>query len=88
MHGRGKYIYPAVGLSNLTGRCANIAGGSYEGEFRAGAPHGHAVEIDAYGDSYEGGFQNGKRHGKGKLTDATGAIYEGEFRDGKPLKQG
>lgn len=61
---------------------------TYQGDFKAGGPHGYGVYTwgsgsGFEGDRYEGQWTNDQRTGVGKYTSASGQIDDGEFINGK-----
>ena len=58
---------------------ATMPKGVFEGELKAGYPHGRGVFTFHNGDRFEGFLMLGKLSGKGILYYANGAVYEGEF---------
>ena len=76
---------------------ATYEGGTYEGHFENGVPHGQGIMQYNDGNveravAYEGHFENGVPHGQGKMkyNDGTvdGAVYEGAWLNGKHNGQG
>ena len=67
-----------------------LFGGHYEGETRAGMPHGQGILTMPDGTRYTGAFRDGVPHGRGVFTgrvqsrgsDAGTFCYAGEYRDG------
>jgi len=61
-------------------RLGGSAGGTYEGEWRAGLRHGFGVQRWSDGASYVGEWQDNVAEGRGRFTDANGDYYLGEWR--------
>lgn len=57
--------------------------GYYEGDFKAGRPHGFGKMTYALGGEYEGEWLNGAPHGKGTARYQGGRTFTGEWAHGK-----
>jgi hypothetical protein len=55
-------------------------GNEFEGQLRAGLPHGHGRMVFPSGDVYEGQFEAGMTHGQGKYAWTSGERYDGAWR--------
>ena len=55
-------------------------GAQYNGEIRAGKPHGKGKTVFKNGDTYEGEYVKGKRQGHGVYQFTDGEKYEGQRR--------
>lgn len=67
--GKGRYTWAA-------------SGAVYEGDWKAGQPHGSGSMRLPGADGYEytGAFKDGKRSGSGRCQFANGRVYDGEWR--------
>lgn len=63
------------------GKLSYNNGNTYEGEWRAGAPHGTGIKLYANGDMYSGKWAEGRRDGQGRYKFLQGHQYTGEYKD-------
>jgi len=73
-NGHGRHVWPD--------------GSVYEGDFRAGVPHGGGHYQRADGVEYRGSFTDGTFDGEGELTWPGGRAYTGAFVDGSITGEG
>ena len=58
-------------------------GGTYDGEFHQGKPHGEGKRRWADGRVYRGLWESGLQHGPGEMTFTNGDRFSGTFEQGK-----
>ena len=59
-----------------------IYGGTYDGEFKAGKPHGEGRREWTNGNIYQGLWEGGLHHGAGEITYGNGDSVSGIFERG------
>ncbi|XP_078085206.1 alsin isoform X2 [Mustelus asterias] len=82
--GYGEYIIPNKAMKKND---------HYQGHWKEGKMHGHAIYKYATGEVYEGGFQDNMRHGhgllrSGKLTSSCPSMFIGQWAQDKKMGYG
>lgn len=85
VEGRGKLVWRVRGSASYDPATIYSV---YEGEMRAGRPHGTGRLEIRTGAVFEGEWRAGVLHGRGLHLDAEGNRYEGLFADGRPHGEG
>lgn len=95
IHPKPPAIFEGTESSCVSGDCIDGVGvlqigtgSKYEGQFKAGTPHGHGVITLKTGAVYKGALENGELTGQGRFDYSKDEYYEGEFKQGKKVGYG